>query len=323
LRLSAASGRAAGGAAKAVLEATAFGLHLQLPQGLISEALRPAEPDDRRPVTVVSVAEEELSGWASPKLWRLREMRRHGHLSWSVDLNPDRGYLFDAPGFVAATLTLDGRAIRCHPQRGGVASSWPSYLGAQVLPLAATIQGLEVLHASAVSVGGEALVFCAAAGSGKTSLAAALVLRGAQLLGDDAVAIDDQLVCHPSAGGLHLRDDAVATLGPVDRARLGIGGERRVDGRAIGSLEPAAPAPLRAVYMLAPGAAVAGIETMREVAPTALLAATFNLSVRSPQRLAHHLDLCARLAAEVPLRSLAVVAGGDVGALADQVLACR
>jgi hypothetical protein len=55
------------------------------------------------------------------------------------------------------------------------------------------------------------------------------------------------------------------------------------------------------------------------VDPFTLLGATFNLSVRTPERLQRQLDLCARLAAEVPVLSLQIPPGVDAAAVADGV----
>ncbi len=56
-------------------------------------------------------------------------------------------------------------------------------------------RGILALHASAVEVGGEAIAFLAAGGTGKTSLAAAFLAEG------DALVTDDVLALQPAARG--------------------------------------------------------------------------------------------------------------------------
>jgi hypothetical protein len=188
--------------------------------------------------------------------------------------------------------------------------------------MAATLRHLEVLHASAVSVDGRALVFCATPGVGKSSLAAQLVLRGAGLLSDDAVAIDEHLVAHPSTGAVHLRAPELARLDQATRDQLGIGTATRFDGRAVGSVTPAEPAPLHAVCLLERAADGPAFEPVETVDPVILLGSTFNVSARSPERLLRHLDFCARIATDVRVFRIRISPGVDAAALADQALAC-
>jgi hypothetical protein len=84
---------------------------------------------------------------------------------------------------------------------------------------------LVVLHASAVEIEGEALVFAGWKGQGKSTTAAHLHQRGHALLADDIVAIDmvdperPRLV--PGFPQLKLWPDAVAALG-LDARELGV-----------------------------------------------------------------------------------------------------
>lgn len=74
-----------------------------------------------------------------------------------------------------------------------------------------TLAGAIVLQASAVVIGGRAVLIEGPPGSGKSSLALALIDRGAGLIGDDAVTlerVDDALVASPPpniAGLIELR----------------------------------------------------------------------------------------------------------------------
>jgi hypothetical protein len=319
------SDRRRSGAQSSNVAAEAFALPVRLPEGLLNEALRPATAGDPRPPTVVSVQAESIEPWDPGTAERVREERRDGRVIWSIDVDRDRGFRLDAAGLVTIVVTHDGLTVRCAPasRQRGDGGGWSSLVTSQALPLAATLRHLEVMHASAVSVDGRALVFCAPAGVGKSSLAAALVLRGAGLLSDDAVAIDEDLVAHPSTGTVHLRAPELARLDAAARERLGIGVATRFDGRVLGTVAPAEPAPLGAVYLLERSADGPTVEAQPAVDPTVLLGSTFNLSVRSPQRRLRHLERCARIAAQVPIFRLRVTSGVDAVALAQEVLACR
>lgn len=300
----------------------AFGLPLRLPDGLLTHALRPATVGDERPPTVVTVESEPFDPWVGGTVERVRERRDAGAVTWTVDVDPERGFRMQAAELVTMVISHDGRVVRCAPGSRAADSGWSALVPAQALPLAATLRHLEVLHASAVSVRGSALAFCASPGVGKSSLAAQLVLRGAGLLSDDAVAIDEDLVVHPATGALHLRQAELARLDQAARDQLGIRAATRLDGRVIGSVSPAAPAPLCAVCLLERAAAGPVIESIEAVDPTILLGSTFNLSVQSPARLLRHLDFCARVATQVPVLRLRITPDVDAAALAERVLAC-
>lgn len=300
----------------------AFGLPLELPEGLLTCALRPATEGELRPPTLVTVEPDPIAPWDVDRVERVREMQHQGRVIWSVDFDQELGFQMQAPGLATMVVTNDGLTVRCAPVANTADIAWSAVIPAQALPLAATLRYLEVLHASAVTVDGRALVFCAAPGVGKSSLAAQLVLRGAGLLSDDAVAIDDDLVVHPSTGAVHLRSAELERLDQPARDRLGIGADTRFDGRAVGSVAPAEPAPLHAVCLLERAPDGPAVEPVEAVDPAILLGSTFNLSVRSPERLLRHLDFCARIATDVAVVRLRITPGIDAVTLAGEVLRC-
>jgi hypothetical protein len=87
----------------------------------------------------------------------------------AVDSHPKRGYLVRADGFGAYLISADGQRALLAPGRVE-RWRWQLLLTAQVLPLAALIHGLELLHASAVRLNGRVLAFAGASGTGKTTL---------------------------------------------------------------------------------------------------------------------------------------------------------
>jgi len=84
------------------------------------------------------------------------------------------------------------------------------------------------MQASAVAIAGRALFIEGPPGSGKSSLALALIDRGAQLIGDDAVTLqreDNCLLASPPpniAGLIELRGIGIATLPPATPAPVAL-----------------------------------------------------------------------------------------------------
>ncbi len=250
----------------------------------------------------------------------VRELRDGEAALLTVELAHSAGYLLRAPGAGRILVAPDGGELLCDPEPGSV--EWTTLIPAQALPLAATLRGLEVLHASGVVVGDKAVLFAGAPGAGKSSLAAALLHRGAGLLSDDTVALElrkGALVAHPGAALLHLQAAEHDRLSAREREVLGpptaFPHKRRHHPRVSAS-----PAPFGALFLLQRATHGPPVERLEAVDPFALLASTFNLSVRTPERLVRHLDLAAALAATERIHRLRVQPGVNATQLADAVL---
>lgn len=211
----------------------------------------------------------------------------------------DGAYRFQGPAYGCTVLSGDGTEVRGTPGERGF-EEWQRLLVAQVLPFAAALQGLEVLHAGAVVVERAGVALSGPSGSGKTSLALALQRRGAELLADDVVAVEragEELLAHPGApiSGIDLAEaERLGTQGDEHAGVLAVNARERV---ARAALVPG-PVPLGALFLLdrrAEGPEEPSFEP--EGDPRQLLASTFNLLLASPERLAGLLDVCARLAA--------------------------
>ncbi len=249
----------------------------------------------------------------------VRELRDGDAVLLTVEFARPAGYLLRAPGVGRILVALDGGELLCDPLPGS--AEWVTLIPAQALPLAATLRGLEVLHASGVVVDGEAVLFAGAPGAGKSSLAAALLHRGAVLLSDDTVALelrDGMLIAHPGAALLHLQAAERDRLSEQERAALGaptaFPHKPRYHPRVSAS-----PAPFGGLFLLERSAHGPPIERAEAVDPFALLASTFNLSVRTPERLVRHLDLAAALAATGRVHRLRVQPAMNATQLADAV----
>jgi hypothetical protein len=211
------------------------------------------------------------------------------------------GYRIAGPRYGAAIVSPDASRIWGSPGTGGMAD-WRRLLIAQVLPFAAVIRGLEVLHASAVAVGGEAVAFLGRSGAGKTSMAMALCRLGATFLADDVLSVEREDGC---------------LLGHPGAPLAGIGRGPREE------MVPMAPhptqLPLKTIFVLdrrPRGPARPRFEPVVE--PQVLLAATFNLVLRERARLEGLLDVCA-LAAGGRVERVVVGPETDAPTLAEEL----
>lgn len=235
----------------------------------------------------------------------------------------EEGYRFWGPEYGTHLVAADGTRIWGIAGEGRL-DAWQRLLVAQALPFAAVLQGLEVLHASAVAQEGAAIVFGGGSGSGKTSLAQALAGRGAEFLADDVLALErtgDDLLGHPGAPVAGVDHGASPGAGEKrdreDSEVLAINDRERIERVALRS----GPAPLRAFFLIErkeDGPDEPRFEPIAD--PRILLSATFNLLLATPQRLESLLDVCAWLA-EHGSERVSVGTGVSVESLADALSA--
>lgn len=95
----------------------------------------------------------------------------------------------------------DGTQFWLDREGSEIWATWPdtvtiedaaTYLLGPILGRVLRLRGVTCLHASAVAFGEEAVAFVGPAGSGKSTTAAALALRGRAVLSDDVVALGEQ-----------------------------------------------------------------------------------------------------------------------------------
>jgi hypothetical protein len=123
------------------------------------------------------------------------------------------------------------------------------------------MRGDLVLHASAVTAGGRAVLFCGPTGRGKSTLALALGEAGHPVLGEDGIAIDlegERPVAFPGARGIRMRS-------------LGADGSRRTDlVPDPAPIEPP-PCPVAAVVLLGERGEALAVERLEAARALALL----------------------------------------------------
>ena len=216
---------------------------------------------------------------------------------FSIEAAPDGGYRIWGQARGSFALSPDRRLLHCYPEAGRAA--WERFLVGQVLPFAALAAGLEVLHASAVVLGGGAVAFTGPSGAGKTSLALELCRRGGTFLSDDVLAVEsggDAPVAHPGspAAGVHhleaarLRREGAPLAGPALCA----------DAReqVIAMQAASAPAPLRALFLLDRRAPPGLLRCEPAHDARTLLACSFNFTLDTRARTSRLLDVCAAIA---------------------------
>lgn len=242
----------------------------------------------------------------------------------SVDAHPQLGYRIDAPGHGRFRVSADGSLIECAPALGPP-WRWHRPFLAQALPLAASLRGMEVLHASAVVTGGSAIAFTGHSGAGKTSLAIHLVDQGASLLADDVVALSVQphgLAAHPGVRFANVDEDQIKAI-PLER-RGGFGDVIGCSGKLhilVNDLATQAT-PLRALYFLERRGTVAELEfEALSPDPRRILGATFMPHIVAPARLRAQLAVSSLIAADVAMFSLRVPPSLSAAALAREVRA--
>jgi hypothetical protein len=304
-------------ATETAVRARAFGLDLEAGFPLEGLPERAGQAPGADPTRLELSDPDELSAGVEPDAPTLVESDEPGEV-WRLERSAALGYVLTTDRYGTFAISEDGRRIRCAPPE---APGWQHCLRGQALPFAALLRGLETFHASAVALDGRALAFAGRSTAGKTSVAVNLMLRGAELLTDDVVALelgDGAPLAHPGASVISLRHAEAAAL--AGRA-LPLGEALEGDEEATRVLAPRCEQalPLAALYFLdRAGGDSVRIEPM-EPDPRLLLAASFNFVVQSPERLRNQLEVCARIAAAVPVFRLTSGPGVTAAAVARAV----
>jgi hypothetical protein len=238
-----------------------------------------------------------------------------GRLAVSIDSAGDAGYLAYAFDFGHARLGVDGSEALITPfdEPPWV---WQRYLTGQLLPLAAVLQGYEVFHACVLGLDGRAIAMVAHSGIGKTTIALRLALEGMLFMSDDVLVVEPDLegvTAHPGISLANVRPGADKLLSELEAAKLAspVGASERET--RISIRQSGEPRPLAALFVLTRygDPRELRVEHLDPVEPRILLAATFNFSVRTPERMARQLDMCARVDRSAPV--FRVSCGSDVG----------
>lgn len=153
---------------------------------------------------------------------------------------------------IARFLVLDGKEIWIDPSTGIDEDSLRAFLLGSCLGALLMQRGLLVQRGCAVRVGDGCILCLGDSAAGKSTLAAALMLRGYAILSDDVVVIDNKNRATPGFPDLKLWHDAAVQLG------IATEGLRRTRPCIekfhvpLGEFFHAQPLPVRRVYALRP-----------------------------------------------------------------------
>jgi hypothetical protein len=282
----------------------AFGLQVTCSRPLAGVPAGEAGGDAAGRVAIELVTTADVdAAWGGADARRLFALNfTNGKPYLTIDHAEAIGYRVWAPYHGRHLVSVDGTSIvSAPPSKAGW--WWQRLVLAQVLPIAASLQGLDLLHASAVVLNGRAVAITAEAGTGKTTLAAHLLDLDAELLADDVLAVEPggkELVAHPGAALVNVDPEQRAQLGARARDRLATELGKGDKLYVVGELAARA-CPLAAVYFLRRDGHGADLRIEREDDARKLLGSSFVPYLDRPDYLVRHLEVCSRIADEVPV----------------------
>jgi hypothetical protein len=151
-------------------------------------------------------------------------------------------YWLEWPGVARFTFTPGQATTRAMPwpgaDRGVVVDAFERF----VVPLVLHAGGREALHASAISCSGtSAIAFCAPSGTGKSTVACGLAMRGHTVVTDDGLLVEDGTPPRVSAvtTDVRLRPESSVHFGlspTAGRSVLGVGQFKTVRSATLGGI---------------------------------------------------------------------------------------
>jgi hypothetical protein len=243
--------------------------------------------------------------------------RGRGRPTWlSIGRLAAGGYLLRFRELADFEVSGDARGIVARPAAKLPLDTLRHLLVDQVLPLVVSRHGRLSLHASAVHLTGIGTIgFVGETGRGKSTLAAAFALEGAQVVADDCLALDlggagataisayPGLRLWPTGAGRQMlsRDLARQTVAHYSTKRRAAGASFRFR---------AAPSPMRALFLLRPRGTKGPAAQITACGPSArvmgLLRCAYILDVEDRRDLSSAFDRLAVTAGRVPVMRLRV-----------------
>jgi hypothetical protein len=233
--------------------------------------------------------------------WRVPNRNR----AWCEFRHVANGIHLRFPDLADFTINEDGFEVDAIPVPGLDAASLEHLQLNQVLPLALSVQGIPVFHASGIELAGAAVAFVGESGRGKSTLATYMALHSAALITDDGLELewrDDHYLVKRSHPSVRLWEDSQEALvgnrlptapavSYTDKARFLAGQQLSLcDG----------PRPLRCTFFLGEGETDRITITRMSAAEAAMewVKHSFLADVGDKQRLSTHFAEITRLAAQ-------------------------
>ena len=210
---------------------------------------------------------------------------------------------------VGTAFVRGGESIVLQPSSAADLLSVRLFVLQQVFGVVLLQRGLFVLHASAARMNGRVLAFAGPSGEGKSTMVAALIESGAQVVCDDVLAIDLQNTSGPMAlpglVQLKLTAKTQTEVAPRILSRQAI---RDRLGKTLCEAEAGRvtePTPLAAIYLLESGAAISIIEVPQSRAAIELVRHTYGSRLlQAIDASARHFEQAAALARTTPIFKL-------------------
>jgi hypothetical protein len=247
-----------------------------------------------------------------------------GRLILAVDEDPHIGFRIDAPELGIHLVSADGTEVLL-PEAHGPDWVWQRLLFAQTLPIAATLQGVGLFHASAVRIGDHAVAVSAPSGTGKSSTAVHLMAQGAEFFTDDVLAVDvvgGELLAFAGPQFANVEEHEVRAVEPTRREDLGrLLGESSTQQHLRPSISQTG-LPLGALYLLErdDGIDKICVDELNGSGIATLLASAFIPHLSTEGRLAQHLELCGLMATSGRVHRLRAPLRGSAAAVATVVM---
>ncbi|PRY81465.1 Hpr(Ser) kinase/phosphatase [Marivita geojedonensis] len=161
---------------------------------------------------------EEITGLEHPQLSFVHASRKPSYprtpkmtgLNWACD---ETTFHFVVPDVAVFEISADG-TVSVWPQ-SEAHDDVAAYLIGSVLGIVLHMRKVVTLHASAVDIGGRAVLFCGESGAGKSTMAAALQRHGFKVLCDDICAVElttDGAIAHSDGRKLKLWQQSIKML---------------------------------------------------------------------------------------------------------------
>jgi hypothetical protein len=176
------------------------------------------------PTTPLAVAGREIQRWDLPD-----------GQEWLRIYDAGLDYLFTFPGYAHFAVSENFGDAACYPQHRVQRETLRHLFLDQVLPLMMAARGETVLHGSAVTIAGKAVVFLGVSGAGKSTIAVKLASLGYPLLTDDCLLVrfgaGEMFAC-PSYPGARLFTPMIRTIFERNAATSAVAqytSKRRID----------------------------------------------------------------------------------------------